>query len=101
MPAMSFIAVVLCLCGVCLFLDKFNRGVGLNIEMLHTIFQFKESETEYLNDYRIWYSVLATVTLAIGFMVLLTDYLHTASRVDGNPVCQFCEGAAPCVLVRN
>lgn len=101
LPVMSILAALICLVGVCLFFSQFYRGIGLCIKLLQVIFLIKTEDTEFLEEYRVNYSVLATVTFAIAFMVVLTDYLHTDARYARNPICQFCEGPIPIVVVRS
>lgn len=90
----------MCVIGVAIFLANFNPGISIVIKMMQVVFLFKDADTDYLDDLRIWYAVLATVTLTVGALVVLTDYLHAESRFNRNPMCQFCAGVAPCVLVK-
>lgn len=86
----GILGAVLCVCGVCLFLGLFNRGIVLALRLLRTLFEIKDANLPNLEGYRVSFSVLALLTAALAIMVVLMNYL----RATANPRWTFCVQSA-------
>lgn len=96
---LAIFAAAVCLVGIFLFFSQFYRGIGQCIALLKDIFRATDQEVNYLDEYRLTYSVLVVLTLFITFCVLLTSYLHSDARYEQDPMCPLCESKLPAIIV--
>lgn len=99
LPLMSFVSALIVMSGASLFFSQFYKAIGLVIKLLTTIFTVGTVLTQFLDDYRIRFTVLASLTFGLGFLVVVTDYLHIDARYSERPICEFCQGSLPIFVV--
>lgn len=93
-------ACAVCMIGVALFIFQFYLGIGECLRLLTTIFTIANEDLTFVQDYRTNFLALATITLAFAILVVATDFLRTDARNSRYPICMFCLGSAPSLVVR-
>lgn len=92
-------AASICVIGVALFIIQFYLGIGECLRLLQTIFEIGIEDLSFIQNYRINYLTLAVLTLVLAILVVSTDFLRSDARNSPYPICMFCMGSAPSLVV--
>lgn len=98
-PTITLLAAGLCVSGTLVYVLNFNPAISLCTLMLRETFEVRNEDLSHLYNYRTFSFGLAIFNMALAGLVVATDVLRTDAQTSKNPICIFCYGTLPCVMV--
>lgn len=83
LPVLSIGTTIVFVAANIVFVIHLNRGIKLTIEQLIDVHLFTQNEVKQFDTQSVVYSAMAVLTLVIGIVALVVDFILCNARYEG------------------